>query len=67
MSDLVIQELQIKQTYLERHIEEQDKVIYAMRAELDILKREVAQLGDRMKEGQDDNSHLPADERPPHY
>lgn len=67
MSDLVIQELQIKQTYLERHVEEQDRVIYALRSELDKLKQEIARLGERVKDSREGTTNLPADEKPPHY
>ncbi len=66
MSDLQIQDLQIKLTFLERHIEEQDRVIYSMQSDLEKLRKEV----ERLKERADVNSgggDMPANERPPHY
>lgn len=66
MSDLQIQDLQIKQTFLERHIEEQDRVIYAMQAELAKLREEIQNLKER-SENNSDGDNMPANEKPPHY
>lgn len=66
MSDLQIQDLQIKQTFLERHIEEQDRVLYAMQSELERLRKEVAILKERALAASD-GDELPANEKPPHY
>lgn len=67
MSDPVIQELQIKQTYLERHVEEQDRVILALQSEIDKLRRELSRLEDKIPSARSDGADLPADEKPPHY
>ncbi|MDQ8185925.1 SlyX family protein [Pelagicoccus sp. SDUM812002] len=66
MSDLQIQDLQIKQTFLERHIEEQDRVIYAMQSELEKIRKEIESLKQRA-ESTSDGSDMPANEKPPHY
>ncbi|MDQ8182363.1 SlyX family protein [Pelagicoccus sp. SDUM812005] len=66
MSDLQIQDLQIKQTFLERHIEEQDRVIYAMQAELGKLAKEIQNLKARA-DSNSDGDDMPANEKPPHY
>lgn len=68
MSDLSIQELQIKQTFLERHIEEQDRVIYAMQLDVEKLRKQVAKLAQRAElMASNSGEDMPADERPPHY
>lgn len=67
MSDLSIQDLQIKQMYLERHIEEQDRVIYKMQNELDSLKKQLAKLLERVSSPSSESGDLPANEKPPHY
>ncbi|EDY80618.1 SlyX superfamily [Verrucomicrobiia bacterium DG1235] len=68
MSDLSIQDLQIKQTFLERHIEEQDRVLYAMQNQIDKLQRKIEQMETRLDSSTNsDNASMPADERPPHY
>ena len=67
MSDLQRDEVEIKLAFLERHIEEQDRVILAMRTELAALKRELARLNDRVQSAGSDSAAPPADEKPPHY
>lgn len=67
MSELSIQELQIKQTFLERHIEEQDRVIYSMQSELEKLRKEVVRLSERVDAGSGQGDEMPANDRPPHY
>ena len=66
MSDLQIQDLQIKQTFLERHIEEQDRVIYAMQTEIEKLRKDIETLKQRADSSSDGND-MPANEKPPHY
>lgn len=66
MSDLQIQDLQIKQTFLERHIEEQDRVIYTMQSAIENLRKEVERLKERT-EANSEGSDMPANEKPPHY
>lgn len=67
MSDLRIQDLQIKLAFLERHIEEQDKVIHALRSSLEKLERRVRQIDDRTANASSESGTSPADEKPPHY
>jgi uncharacterized coiled-coil protein SlyX len=66
MSDLQIQDLQIKQTFLERHVEEQDRVIYAMQSELAKLRKEIETLKEQAS-ANSEGSDMPANEKPPHY
>ncbi len=66
MSDLQIQDLQIKQTFLERHIEEQDRVIYAMQSDLEKLRKEIENLKQRA-DANSEGGDMPANEKPPHY
>lgn len=67
MSESAIQDLQIKQAYLERHIEEQDRVIYGMQGELEKLRSELKKISDRTQSLGNPGNDLPADEKPPHY
>lgn len=67
MSESAIQDLQIKQAYLERHIEEQDRVIYGMQGELEKLRSELKKISDRTQSLGNLGNDLPADEKPPHY
>ncbi|MBK1878414.1 SlyX family protein [Pelagicoccus mobilis] len=67
MSESQIQDLQIKQAFLERHIEEQDRVIYGLQTELEKLRAEVRKLAERADSQSGSNNEMPADEKPPHY
>ena len=68
MSDLSNEDLQIKLAFLERHLEEQDKAMYAMQGELEQLRRKIATLQQRFDDSSRSSSgELPANERPPHY
>ncbi|MBC2605989.1 SlyX family protein [Pelagicoccus albus] len=67
MSELSIQELQIKQTFLERHIEEQDKVIYEMQSDIERLRSQIKKLIERTESLSASSGDMPANERPPHY
>lgn len=67
MSDLPNNDLEIKLAFLERHIEEQDKVVYGLSKEIDTLKRELTRIGERIAQSNSDGPELSADERPPHY
>ncbi|MDQ8202515.1 SlyX family protein [Pelagicoccus sp. SDUM812003] len=68
MSNLSNEDFQIKLAFLERHLEEQDKTIYAMRGEIDKLQRKIVHLENRLEESnRSDSDEFSADERPPHY
>ncbi len=68
MSDSSTTELEIKLAFLERHQEEQDKIILALSSELASLQREFARLRERLAApGQGPADAPPAQERPPHY
>ena len=68
MSALPNNDLEIKLAFLERHIEEQDKVILGLSNEMAALKRALARLTENFDQSQDGPaSAAPEDERPPHY
>ena len=67
MSDLSNQDLQIKLAFLERHIEEQDKVIHLLRNALDKLENRLRRIEERSSDNTPGAGPTPADERPPHY
>lgn len=67
MSESSIQDLQIKQAFLERHIEEQDRVIYGMQTEIEKLRAELKKIADRTESLGSQDNDMPADEKPPHY
>ena len=69
MSDARLDRLEERLAWLERHVEEQDKVMLAQAETIDRLRAELRLLRDRMvaqpADGLDRPS--PSDERPPHY
>ena len=68
MSDLPTTELEIRLAFLERHQEEQDRVIHSLRSEVAHLRQELQRLGARLAPSASAAaSASPADERPPHY
>lgn len=69
MSDARIDRLEERLAWLERHVEEQDKVMLAQSETLDRLRAELRLLRDRAASLSGDNAGpaSPADERPPHY
>ena len=63
-----IGELEIKITFLEKHIEEQDRAMFEMSRQMDRLERELARLSELVKGSAGSSGPAsPADERPPHY
>tara|TARA_B110000037_G_scaffold59161_1_gene72331 strand:+ start:1097 stop:1303 length:207 start_codon:yes stop_codon:yes gene_type:complete len=68
MSTSDIQELETKMAFMERHIEEQDKVILRLQKTTDLLVKEMKKLQDNQsnKDGEG-NSEFQHDEKPPHY
>lgn len=66
MSDLKSDELESKIAFLERHIEEQDKVILKMEQRLDRVFEELENLRSSLQGAESPTSN-PADEKPPHY
>ncbi len=60
-----VRELEIKVAFLERHVEEQDRVMHGLAKDLDRLRGEVKRLSERMTSGPGEDA--PANERPPHY
>lgn len=61
-----LQRLEEKIAYLERHVSEQDKAMLEMATQLDLLKRELGLMRDRMAENKS-SEPLAQDEKPPHY
>lgn len=60
------QRLEEKISFLERHIEQQDREIYAQSERLEQLARELKALKSKV-ESLDEGTSLPPDEKPPHY
>lgn len=69
MSDARLERLEERLAWLERHVEEQDKVMLAQAETLDRLRAELRLLRDRAAalSGEGAGPVSPADERPPHY
>ena len=68
MSDRLA-DLEIKLTFLERHVGAQDKAMLELHEEVARLRKEIAGLRTRVASGTPaDDTPLPSDdERPPHY
>lgn len=69
MSDARIERLEERLAWLERHVEEQDKVMLAQADQLDRLRAELRLLRERAAPGSGDGAGpgSSVDERPPHY
>lgn len=70
MSDERQCELEIKLSYLEKHIEEQDRAMFGMATRLDALERHLRRLNDAVKSADARGAAgegFAGDERPPHY
>ena len=66
MSDLSIKELESKITFLERHVEQQDRVILELRNLLDDTQKQIDALKEAMRSVDGPRTDT-MDERPPHY
>ena len=66
MSELSIERLESKITFLERHVEQQDRVILELRNLLDDTRKQIEVLKEAM-EGVEAPQTDSIDERPPHY
>ena len=66
MSDLSIERLESKITFLESHVEQQDRVILELRDLLDDTRKQIEALKEAM-EGVGAPQTDAIDERPPHY
>ncbi len=70
MSEAHIRELEIKISFLEKHVEGQDRAMMELSNSLAALERRVLRLADSVKAGSENGpagtGSLP-DERPPHY
>ena len=60
-----IRELEIKLTFLEKHVQEQDSVVYAQEKRIATLEKAARDLYARTAEGSPEDA--PANEKPPHY
>jgi SlyX protein len=69
MSSERIDRLEERLAWLERHVEEQDKVVLALSDTVDRLRAEVRLLRDRTSSGQGGAGDFTpsTDDRPPHY
>lgn len=61
-----IQRLEEKIAYLERHVGEQDKAMLEMARQLDLLRREMGLMRERLTETKVPDAPV-QDEKPPHY
>ncbi len=66
MSELQVNELESKIAFLERHIEEQDRVILKMRGEIDKILLNLESLKTSVQHASEQNTDTRV-ERPPHY
>lgn len=68
-SDLAerLEALEIRAAYQEQAIETLNDTITAQWKEIDSLKRQVAQLTERLEDAESKGAGTPANERPPHY
>ncbi len=63
-----MEELETKLAFLERHAEEQDRVIYAQERRIEKMERAVRTLHERTQAASTMGDDVdPADEKPPHY
>ena len=60
------QEFETKLAFLERHIEEQDRVILKLRQQVDTIDQELNQLKIAHQDSSSASSDI-LDEKPPHY
>lgn len=70
MSDDPTRELEIKISFLEKHVGEQDRAMMALSNQLAALERQVKRLADSVKAGAESGpsgAGSSPDERPPHY
>lgn len=67
MSDLNNQDLEIKLAFLERHIEEQDKVILSIRNELVGIRRELKRMNEQLQNPSGSSQDSLPHQKPPHY
>lgn len=66
MSELPIERLESKVAFMERHIEQQDRVILELRNQLDETQNQIAALKEAMQDINAPQTDA-IDERPPHY
>ncbi len=66
MSELQVNQLESKIAFLERHIEEQDRVILKMRGKLDKILLDIESLKTSVQHASEQNTGSDV-ERPPHY
>ena len=67
MNDLSRQNLEAKITFLERHVEQQDKEILRLSQELAIVAKELSALRGKVEDQAEPKNEPSPDERPPHY
>lgn len=67
MPDDRINELEAKISFLERHIEEQDRVVLNLQNRVDSLGKDIKKFGEIANGLKEGSGVAEADERPPHY
>jgi len=60
------QDLETKIAFLERHIEEQDRVIMKFHQKVETIFQEIGQLKTTLQQASSSSSEIP-NEKPPHY
>ena len=60
------QDLETKIAFLERHIEEQDRVIMKLHQKVETIVQEIGQLKTTLQQASSSPSEIP-DEKPPNY
>ncbi len=65
--DARLQKLEEQLAHLQRHIEQQDRVMLNLSKELERLKERIVRLEAGPSDGAEAGPGSPADERPPHW
>jgi uncharacterized coiled-coil protein SlyX len=64
---LEIKEMQERITFLQRHIEQQDRAFVELSKELSLLSQRLARLEGKINQMGGDEEGPPADSKPPHW
>lgn len=62
-----LQEIEIKLTFLERHVGEQDRVILKLREQIDLLSRQLERVTHQLAQAREAAGDDQPEPPPPHY
>ena len=62
-----VRRLEEQLAYLQRHVEQQDRVVLNLARELERMRQRVERLESKPSDEGDGSAGSPADERPPHW